>query len=355
MGSLALKMRIAFITSTPLNVERGSGTFVGIQALARALRNLGVEIDIIAPKFSFPIYTVQRLLFNLGLRFKRPPDCDAIIGFDMDGFTLRHDTRTLHMASIKGVIADELRFESGLTRLTMRVQALCEKIHVRRANKVITTSLYAARRIRELYGVPEPRVVPELIDLAAWEALMRDNRARYSPGKFVVLSVCRFYPRKRLDILLEATARLSTSISTLEVRIVGGGPEMRRLKAICCRKKLQDVIVWREDIPQNELAQEYNRCDVFCLPSVQEGFGIVFLEAMATGKPIIAARAAAVPEVASHAILVEPDNPQALADAIESTYKDPALRESIANAGRLLAPKYDASLVARLFLAEIAK
>lgn len=346
-------MRIAFITSTPLNVERGSGTFVGIQALARALRDLGVQVEVVVPSFSFPIYTIQRLLFNLGLRFRRQPDSDIVVGFDMDGFALRHKDRRLYIASIKGVIADELRFESGFTRLTMRVQALCERINVGRADAVITTSQYAAQRIHEWYGVPEPHVVPELIDLTAWESMLRDNPAQHSPGKFVVLSVCRFYPRKRLHVLLEAAARLSAKIPNLELRIVGGGPEARRLKAIWRKRNLQSVVIWREDIPLNELAQEYNRCNVFCLPSVQEGFGIVFLEAMASRKPIIAAQAAATPEVASHAILVKPDDAQALVDAIEGVYLNAGMRESMADAGQVLVEQYDAPVVARAFLSEV--
>src|SRR5205823_4436382 len=173
-----------------------------------------------------------------------------------------------------------------------------------------------------------------LIDLEAWTNLLDSNPVPAAKNKFTVLSVCRFYPRKRLDILLKAAARLRTRIPTLELRIVGGGPEAPRLKQICRDENLANVI-WRENISQSELALEYQQCDVFCLPSVQEGFGIVFLEAMAAGKAIVAARAAAVPEVVPHGLLVEPDSDEALAAVIKRLYDNQDLCHAIAAAGRI--------------------
>lgn len=63
----------------------------------------------------------------------------------------------------------------------------------------------------------------------------------------------------------------------------------------------------KHDVFGPSICQEYNRSDVFCLSSVQEGFGSAFLEAMTAGKPIVAARAAAVPDVIRNGILVEPE------------------------------------------------
>jgi glycosyltransferase involved in cell wall biosynthesis len=224
---------------------------------------------------------------------------------------------------------------------------------VRRADLVMTTSAYAAGQIRQLYGVSQPpRIVPELIDLAAWEHLAQ-NSAPTPVHKFIVLTVCRFYPRKRLPVLLAAADRLRSRVRGLEVRIVGGGPEENRLRAICREKNLEKIVVWRRDLSGPELAREYSQCHLFCLPSVQEGFGIVFLEAMANGKAVVAARAGAAPEVVRHGLLAEPDNDQELADAIERLYREPLLRESMGNAGREFVRRFDAPVVGRMFLREL--
>lgn len=337
-----------------MNVFRGSGTFVGISTLANALTALGATVDLVVPKFSFPIYTIQRLLFNLWLRLRPSDHYDVTVGFDLDGYTVAGAGHGLHIASIKGVIADEMRFESGLTRATMALQARCERLHVLRAASVITTSRYASQRIQELYALPyAPSVIPELIDLAAWEKLSQKNRNPQDSDKFVVLCVCRFYPRKRLNILLGAAERLRYAIPGLSVRIVGGGPEIHHLKSICREKSLEDIVTWRKDISQSDLSREYNDCDIFCLPSVQEGFGLVFLEAMAHGKAIVAARSGAAPETARHGVLVEPDSESGLAEAIELLYRDPNLRAALGAAGLQFVKQFDAPVVAKLFLRTI--
>ena len=87
---------------------------------------------------------------------------------------------------------------------------------------------------------------------------------------------------------------------------------------------------------------------------MQEGFGIAFLEAMAAGKPIVAARAAAVPEIVRRGILVEPENAEALAEGIWRLWNDSTLRKTIARQQRLDVKEYEMTRVARLFLQEVA-
>jgi len=347
-------MHFRFLTSTPLDILRGSGTFAGISTLAKFLRMSGETVDLVTPTFRFPIYTVERLIFNESLRHRHPNGSAVTVGFDMDGYALAGTGRGLHIASIKGVIADEVRFEAGLTKATMRLQALCEKRHVERADMVIATSRYSAERIQTLYAVSTaPRIVPEPIDLAGWHRLLQLNPAPPAQDKFIVLSVCRFYPRKRLHVLLGAADRLRSKIPGLEVRIVGGGPEAFRLQSICRKRGLQGTVSWLGNLSQAELACEYNRCHVFCLPSVQEGFGIVFLEAMASAKPVVAVRAGAAPEVVKYGVLVEPDDDEALAEAIERLYADPPLRATLSAEGLRFVKQFDAPLVANSFLQEV--
>jgi glycosyltransferase involved in cell wall biosynthesis len=331
-------LRIRFITSTPLDVRRGSGTYVGIRVLARALEGLGHTVEFETPRARLPNYTLERLAFNRSLRANA--EFDLTVGFDMDGYRIADAPG--HVASLKGVIADEVRFERGFTKLTMSAQARCERLHVNRASRVIVTSAYSAARAMEFYGLREkPTIVPELIDLTEWRRSLAENPA--DRRGFTLLHVGRFYRRKRVDVLLRAAAILRDSSKDLEIRIVGNGPCAAAWRALSRELRLNAAVTWLGDVSRAQLAAEYNRADAFCLPSVQEGFGIVLLEAMAAGKPIVAARAAAIPEVAPHAILVKPDNPEALAAGIEQV-----------RAARPAPPEwlnqFDAPCAAQLFL-----
>jgi glycosyltransferase involved in cell wall biosynthesis len=113
---------------------------------------------------------------------------------------------------------------------------------------------------------------------------------------------------------------------------------------------LGNTVAWLGDISRASLAAEYNRAHIFCLPSVQEGFGIVLLEAMAAGKPIVAARAAATPEVVPHAALVEPESAESLAAGILDLYDSPGAQAAQSAKGLAWVEQFDAPLVAKLFV-----
>ncbi|NUN48048.1 MAG: glycosyltransferase family 4 protein [Candidatus Brocadiae bacterium] len=347
-------MRFAFLTSTPTNLRDGSGTWSGIRTLADALVALGHSVELVAPRIVPGDYTAQRLAFNAALAARDWRAFDVSVGFDMDGYLLPRTAGPRHVASIKGVIADEMRFESGDTRAGMERQAACEAEHLRRADRVITTSRYSADRLRALYGHAGPvGVVPELLDVGRWPARLDAAPPAPRERRNRILCVCRLYPRKRVARLLEAAALLRDAGPALEVRIVGDGPEDDALTALHAQLRLEGTVTRLGFLPPDALAAEYRACDVFCLPSIQEGFGIVLLEAMAAGRPIVACRAAAVPEAAPHALLVEPDSAPALAAGLAELLADRPRADRMAREGRDAVRAFDAPVVARRFLEAI--
>src|SRR5260221_2102763 len=85
--------------------------------------------------------------------------------------------------------------------------------------------------------------------------------------------------------------------ATAILRIAGGGPELLRLQRLARQLALGERVEFLGHVPLARLAAEYRRADLFCLPSRQEGFGIVFLEAMAAGLPLVGPRVTAVEEL----------------------------------------------------------
>jgi glycosyltransferase involved in cell wall biosynthesis len=247
----------------------------------------------------------------------RRSGADAVVAFDMDGVFLSRSSAP-RIAAIKGVLADERRFERGSARVALGVQSWFERVHVRRADRVITTSRYAADSIAAFYGPPREsiRILPEPLDLPRWRtALSRTSPPPADPP--VILSVAHLYRRKDIATLLEAAARMKTPA---RLRIVGDGPERGRLARLCRRRGLDSRVTFRGHVPFAELAAEYRSAGIFCLPSRQEGFGIVLLEAMAAGLAVVAARAGAVPELVMDGktgVLVPPGDPETLAEALD--------------------------------------
>src|SRR5215475_246863 len=198
-------MRIAVLSSTPLNPLEGSGTFVGIAGIARGLEALGHRIDMRPLKQRTGFHTLDRWLYNLGVALSPPRGVDLVMGVDLDGFLWARHRRTPFVASLKGIIADELKNERGWVRMLLGLQARWERLNTRRADLVMVTSQYCADVAQREYGVAASliAIVPEPIDLATWDQYFARAR-RGSRSGSVILSVARMYPRKRLGDLLRA-------------------------------------------------------------------------------------------------------------------------------------------------------
>jgi glycosyltransferase involved in cell wall biosynthesis len=275
----------------------------------------------------------------------------------LDGFHYGRVKTAPYIASIKGVIADELTNERGAVRALLSVQAAFERLAVRRADVVVATSQYSRNRIVGAYGIPAGKIVivPEPIDLRSWEEGVGEaGGALASPP--AILTVAHMYPRKNLGVLMEAYARLRDAGVPFQGWVVGEGPCRNTWERLKDSLDLGDWVTFLGTIPRRELVDRYRRAAIFCLPSRQEGFGIVFLEAMACGKPVVAVRAAAVPETVvdgETGLLVDRDDPEALAQALFALLSDPDRRRAAGEAGRRRVEQYHADRVAESFLRRV--
>jgi phosphatidyl-myo-inositol dimannoside synthase len=346
-------VRFEFLTSTPLSPTEGSGTFVAIDGLVRGLSILGHTVAIRPLDTRTGFHTLDRWLYNAKVALA-PRAADVTVGVDLDGFLWARRRRGPFVVMLKGIIADELRNERGWVRALLTVQARWERSNTARADRVVVPSAYSASVAHDVYAIPQAKlaVVPEPIDLADW----RRRFAETSGGRAArptVLSVARMYPRKRLEDLLRAAAGLRERIPAAQVRIVGAGPELARLRALHQELRLGDAAILLGEVTRRTLAVEYMSAHCFCLPTVQEGFGLVFAEAMAAGLPVVACRAAAVPEIVEDrrtGILVNPRSPGELATALETLLMNKKLSEEYGRAATQRVEAFGLESVARRFL-----
>ncbi len=335
----------------------GSGTAVGISGLEHGLLAQGHHVERIAPPHDRLSITLRRLLFNLRLPlFFRSAAYHLVVGFDFDGVWLPRG-HWPYVCSIKGIIAEELQHERGFIRLLFKLLARLEGANARRANRVVTTSEYCRRKIGQHYGVPLERigVVPEGIDVLAWQSALEQAPPR-TDARPTILCVARHYPRKHVNDLLRAFALLRRYLPQARLRIVGDGPEHQNLRELARELAITDATTFLGAIPDAEVKAEYAHCDVFCLPSVQEGFGIVFLEAMAAGVPVVSTTAAAIPEVVRHGqsgILVPPGDIASIAGALLLLLTDEERRVQYGRAGRAIVAGYDWARITETFLREV--
>ncbi len=346
-------MRFEFLTSTPLSPIEGSGTFVAIDGLVRGLQSLGhaVAVRPLATRTGF--HTLDRWLYNAGVVLA-PPAADMTVGVDLDGFLWARRRRGRFVVMLKGIIADELRNERGVVRTLLGVQARWERANTARAERVFVPSQYSASVAYDVYDIPRAKlvVVPEPIDLVDWRRRFTEASGPRA-ARPTVLSVARMYPRKRLDDLLRAAVILRQRIPDAQIRIVGEGPESARLHALHRELALGDNAVLLGEVTRRTLAVEYMSAHCFCLPTVQEGFGLVFAEAMAAGLPVVACRAAAVPEIVEDrrtGFLVPPRSPGELAKALETILTDAKLSDEFGSAASRRVEAFGLEPVARRFL-----
>jgi phosphatidylinositol alpha-mannosyltransferase len=227
---------------------------------------------------------------------------------------------------------------------------------VRRLQGRIAVSTCARDFVAE-YFPGDYRIIPNGIDLARFSA-PREPMPQYRDGKLNVLFVGRLEKRKGVSHLLRAWRHVRREIPAARLIVVGEGRPLEGYQRFADAHGMPEI-VFTGYVPPEDLLRYYQTCDVFCAPSTgQESFGIVLLEAMAAGKPIVASAIPGYQEVVRHrqeALLVEPRDEVALAMSLVHVLADAGLRQALAEAGRRRAAQFAWDRIASSVLAYYAE
>ena len=215
---------------------------------------------------------------------------------------------------------------------------------LRCANLVLAPSSDTATKLAAVQSVPSQRIrrlpwvlSPDLVQMA--QAPARLPLPQDFPKGSVILTVGRWAASERYkgtDDLIRATAQLRTAVPDLHLVAVGGGDDLPRLRELANDIGAHDRVHFLEGISRQELAACYAHADVFALPSTGEGFGLVFLEAMAFGKPVVAAAIGGATDLVENEVngfLVEPHDIARLREALARLFANQQLRAELGRRG----------------------
>jgi len=278
-------------------------------------------------------------------------EAHAVSGYGLLKALNKRGIKKPFVHTIHGVLADEYEqalksgyqtFRSRLANYFMHRLAKLEGETAKNAKLIVTISKYSVEKIQKCYAVDEAkvRIVPNGVDpekfklLEDQEAIKRQFGLGNEP---CVLFVGSLIPRKGLPFLVEAAEKIVKEYSETKFVIAGEGPLKNQLLSNLATANLSGNFTLLGNVKEDMLPAVYNCADVFALPSIQEGQGIVLLEAQASAKPVVAFDVGGVNEAVRNGetgLLVKRGDTGELADALLKLLSDKALREKMGANGR---------------------
>jgi glycosyltransferase involved in cell wall biosynthesis len=215
--------------------------------------------------------------------------------------------------------------------LKAQIQRRIELLSLNQSDRIVVLSDHFSSLLVEQYGQSPDRIftVPGGVDWTRFTPTNDKNAIRRELGlpcnRLLLLSVRRLVPRMGLHNLISAMPRVLRELPTSLLLIGGKGPEKGALEGLAHSLKLEEHVRFLDFIPESELPKFYQAADAFVLPSTElEGFGLVTLEALASGLPVIGTPTGATPEILGQLnpqLLTKGIGADALADAVISAFR----------------------------------
>ena len=274
-------------------------------------------------------------------------------------------THTTTCAGIAGVVSGipfsftAHAYDIYCTTPKLRNDTLCWKL--RHAHKVFAVSEYGANLLRQRLPIAHrDRVHTVYVGIPMH--LFRPEPSPPRDGMLHLLCVARFDEKKGLDTLIDACALLRKQAIPFHLRLYGDGPLREALADQIARLELGEHITMSEPIAQEEVTRQMAACHLFVMPCRKDqrtgdmdGIPTVFAEAMACGRPVVSCPISGIPELVREGktgLLIPPDNPSALAEAVARLAGDDTLRIRLGQQARALVERqHDQRLNARHLLA----
>jgi phosphatidyl-myo-inositol dimannoside synthase len=208
------------------------------------------------------------------------------------------------------------------------------------ADLALAPSSDTARMLAEVQGVPDHKIrklawpiSPEFLWMA--ERASELSMPKEFPRGRVILTVGRETAAERYkgtDELIRAVGQLRATIPDIRLVVAGEGDDLPRLRQLANNLGVSDSVNFLGGIRREQLAACYARCHVFALPSTGEGFGLVYLEAMAFAKPVLGVACGGVSDVVQdgvNGLLIPPHNLRRLVHGLETLLNDSSLRQEL--------------------------
>lgn len=277
-------------------------------------------------KIRTPAFAAQ--LISSGIRLRPDLIITSHLNFTEAAYCLKKLTGIPYWTIAHGVEAWNIKRPSLQTAL-------------RYADRILAVSSYTRDRLLQEQNLDPKKVVilPNTFNSERFQIADKPinllKKYQLKPQQPVILTVNRLVssePYRGYDKILEALPIIRQVIPNIHYIIVGKGDDRSRLERSINQRNLQDCVTLAGFVPDSELSDYYNLCDVFAMPSKLEGFGIVYLEALASGKPVLGGNQDGAIDALCRGelgVLINPDDELEIAQSIiqilQGTYPNPLI------------------------------
>jgi glycosyltransferase involved in cell wall biosynthesis len=304
------------------------------RGLSNALQKIGIEVKTV--NLSPLLRTSFYLRFKL---FQMLRTCDILhVGNAYEAW-LPYFFKKLYGIPYVLTVHSIPYYDFWLEEKRGKVYYLIEHLSVyvtgKRADGVIAPSQFIQRKFKEIYNI-DSVVVPHGVDLSVFNPEITGEKIRQKLGvadSKIVLFTGRFYPMKDPLTLVRAIPFVLRHHPLTYFILIGDGDLFEKARLEARRLGIIDRVLLKEEWVEN-LNEYFAAADIFVLPSLFESFGLVLIEAMACGVPIVASNAGSMPEVIGNAgLLFKPGNHRELANCINTILADDQLAKELGARG----------------------